>query len=206
LSRPPESPESREPLVPVVNAKRLAFGVACCVAVVWLSACQGVPRSTRLNNADFNHMAAAMAQSLLGSEAVRERGPESPKWLISIESVRNLSSDVLTPADQWAVMYQIKDAQPIRQLWETRNIRFVLPPERIRQIRKEGFDAKKPFVAEREVTHTLTATFRSATRAQARSRTEVYYAQFVLMNLRTGRPVWADRVEFKRFARGHIWD
>jgi hypothetical protein len=103
-------------------------------------------------------------------------------------------------------MYRIKDAQPIQQLWKQNNVRFVLSPEKLKRLRAEGFAAPEPIASEREPTHTMTATFRSATRAQAKQRTEVYYCQFEMTDLRTGQPVWADRVEFKRFAQGHIWD
>jgi len=183
-----------------------AWAAVFCILLM-LAGCQSPPRSARFTNADFDHMAAAMAQSLLASDAVQSRGPRSSKWLVSINEVRNLSSDVITPAEQWSIMYRIQDAQPIQMLWDKKNIRFVLPPEKVRALRERGFDAGKPIASEREVTHSMTATFRSATRApDATGRTELYYGQFKLMDLRTGRAVWADRVEFKRFAKGHIWD
>ena len=169
-------------------------------------ASDGGQRTTRMQLDDFEAMAAAMAESLRASEALRGRGPDSAPWRISITQVRNLSNDVMTPAEQWAIMAKIQDAQSIQHLWDAKRVRFVLPIEKVRGLRRAGIEAGEPIGVDREPTHTLTAVFRSATRASGSHRTEVYFCQFELLDLREGTPVWADRFEYKRQARGRILD
>jgi hypothetical protein len=177
------------------------------LAALLLVGCQQPPRSTRMTLADFDHMAAAMAQSLNQADRIKRRTPESERWIISIDDVRNLTTDVMTPAEQWAIMYRIQDSQPIQRLWDEKNIRFVLPPAKVKALRNKGFAATQPAAGDRpRPTHSLTAVFRSARRAQAKQGTDLYYCQFSLMDLRGGEPVWRDRVSFKREAFGHIWD
>jgi hypothetical protein len=156
--------------------------------------------------ADFDAIAAAMAASLRSSDALQGRGPDSERWVIAIDRVRNLTSDVMTPGEQWSIMHRIQDAQPIQTLYKEKNVRFVLPAEKLRRLREQGFDAPEPVANQRQPTHSMTAIFRSGTRMQANQRTEVYFCQFALTDLRDGQAVWSDRFEFKRLAKGHIWD
>lgn len=157
---------------------------------------------------DIEVMGAAMAQSLASSDAVRLRPPDAPRWVVSIDKVLNLSSDVMTESEQWAIMARLRASAPITAMWDQHNIRFVIPPERAAQLRASdnSFEFARGFGSQREVTHTMTATFRSVTRAQADRRTDLYYCEFALVDLRDGAPVWNDRFEYKRAARGAIWD
>lgn len=154
---------------------------------------------------DFDAMTAAMAQSLLQSDAIAARGPDSDPWIISIQKVTNLSSDVMPQREQWSIMAQIRGAAPIQTLWQQKNVRFVLPAQRVVELRNAGVEYED-FGAQRKPTHTMTATFRSATRAQEKDRTDLYYTEFEIIDLQTGVPVWQDRFEFKRAAHGQIWD
>lgn len=177
---------------------------------VTLAGCASGPagQSTRLSIDDFEAMTQAMAQSLISSDALAGRGPDSKPWVVSIDKVLNLSDDVMTVNEQWSIMAQVRGAAPIRAFWDEKAVRFVLPPERVAELRDspDATDFADGFGAERRVTHTMTATFRSVTRAQAKKRSDLYYCQFDLLDLATGEPVWSDRFEFKRQARGHVWD
>lgn len=178
--------------------------VAMCV----LSGCAATPRTTRMTASDLTHMSTAMAQSLAQSDALAQRGPTSEPWYITVNKVMNLSSDVMTSSEQWLVIARLRAELPLLALREQKNITFVLPAERVAQLRNhpDYVEYDERFGSERQVTHEMSATFRSITRAQAKDRTEVYYAEFEVVDLATGSPVWSDRFEFKREARGHVWD
>jgi len=189
-----------------------------CAVYVWIigwlvgvtggCSTQPVGETTRMTIEDIETMASEMAQSMLASEALNRRGPTSEPWVISIDKVLNLSDEPMTENEQWSIMAQVRGSLPIRELWDSKAIRFVIPPERVIELRNSGenTDFAEGFGAGRKATHTMTATFRSITRAQATRRSDLYYCEFELIDLKTGEPVWSDRFEFKRQARGHVWD
>jgi len=176
-----------------------------CLALLWGCA---VDRSTRLAVEDFQAVAAEMGQSLMASEALRSRGPQSPLWVVSMDKPVNLSSDVIPADEQWAMVSMIRGRLPLAQLDQGYNVRFVLPPERTTQIRTDPDlpEVGPGFGGERQPTHSLVGTIRSATRTTADRRTELYVLEFEIVDLATGTPVWADRFEFKRQAKGAIRD
>lgn len=172
-----------------------------------LAGCAEPARTTRLTVADFQEMAGLMAESLMRSEALAARGPESEPWVVSMERMQNLSSDVMTESEQWLIMARLRNATPLAQLWHDKNVRFVLPPERARELRESEALAAEPMAPGRRApTHTLSATIRSVTRATARARSDLYYCEFEVLELETGEPVWSDRFEIQREALGHVWN
>ena len=186
------------------------LGVVALVSVMLLAGC-ATTRSTRLTVDDFEQMTQAMAQSLKQSPALRDRTPQSPPWWISVQEVTNLTSDVLSESEKWFLIQRVRSSLPFQQVRERRNIRFLIPYQQIRRMRNDPDigsrvgDIDERFGEQRSPTHVMTVVLRSATRAQAKQRTELYYAEFEIMDLATGEPVWADRFEFKRAASGHIW-
>lgn len=181
-----------------------------CLMVLCFTACVPKPvgESTRLTIEDIDTMTAEMAHSLLTSDAIASRTPDSSPWTVSIDKVLNLSDEVMTVNEQWSIMAQVRGAAPIQVLWEEKQVRFVIPPERVIALRNSeyGTDFNEGFAQDRGVTHTMTATFRSVTRAQAKQRSDLYYCEFDLLDFATGEKVWSDRFEFKRQAKGHVWD
>jgi hypothetical protein len=164
------------------------------------------PRSTRLTADDFQAIGDAMGQSLVKSEAIVSRMPTSEPWVISIAKATNLTSDVMTLSEQWSIIERVRDELPIDELWDLRKIRLVIPPDK-RKLITETVDRQTDASLENPaVTHTMSATFYSAPRATRTQRTELYYMQFELVDLRSGEPVWQDRFEFKRAAVGEVWD
>jgi len=160
---------------------------------------------------DLNTITAAMTQSLAQSDAIMGRTPNSPMWVISIDRVTNLSSDLMSESERWYVIQKIRSSLPIQAFSKQKNIRFVISAERLDAIRRDpnldlGPGQSPAFGSKRKPTHQMTATFRSVTRAQATQRTELYYCEFELIELAGGEPVWIDRFEYKRGATGHIWD
>ena len=178
------------------------------VCLGFIVGCASPPQSSRIAIEDYEEMAAAMSASLRASEAIAQRTPESEVWVVSFDRVLNLSSEVMPTGEQWWVMANIRGAQPMRELWDDKRIQFVTPGQHARDLKPrldaEGVDTD--FGSGREVTHTLTATFRSITRADATHRTDLYGCEFRLLDLRTGTDVWNNWFEFKRQAEGHVWD
>jgi hypothetical protein len=155
---------------------------------------------------DMEEMGAQMAASLAKSDAMKSRQPDSPMWVITIQKVQNLSSDVMTDGEQWGVMARLQSSLPIRALWDDKNIRMVVPAERLGSLGKQTRAEFNQPVVRRQPTHVMNATFRSATRADSKNRTESYFCLFEIIDLKTAVPVWIDKFEYKRAAIGHIWD
>jgi len=173
-----------------------------------IAACEPAPRTTRLTIDEFQQMADAMARSLVRSDAFADRDADSPRWIVSMTKVRNLTSDVMTEAEQWAIMSDLRGSAPLRALWDTKNVRFVLDAKRGAKLAQDADEGRYTDIEPNRTppTHTLTATFRSATRATREARTDLYFCEFQLQDLRTGETVWNDRFEIKREALGHVWD
>lgn len=165
--------------------------------------------TTRMTAGDFSDMVAQMANDLLNSSALNRRRPNSPPWVIAVQKVTNLSSDVMTAGEQWSIMARIVDAVSIQRLDALKNIRFVLPAKQLATLRNSSAtgEALPPsFGNQRAPTHVMTAVFRSLTRADSMHRTDVYVLFFKIINLRTGQEVWQGRFEYKRAATGQVWD
>lgn len=183
----------------------IAAGVMCGLGV---AGCAAPQQTTRMTAGDLDTMSHELAASLAASDALAGRNSDSPLWVVSISKVQNLSSDVMTPAEQWSVMARLRGSLPIQALWDQKNVRFVIPAERLDALRARGdFDeVAGQWGSQRRPTHQMTATFRSITRADAKHRSDLYYCEFNLIDLTTGEPVWSDRFEYKRAASGHVLD
>jgi len=186
-------PRTRSNPSPAMAVCRLGRGLAALLAVTLLAACASTPRSTRMTVADFNDMAEDMAQSLLRSPAVAARSPGSEPWLIAIDRVVNLTEDVMTADEQWAILAMLRGSTSIVNLRHVKNMRFV-----------EQRSAMPDLPG--GVTHTMTAMFRNVARTATDARADYYYCEFQLLDLRTGEPMWQDKFEFKRAAEGNLWD
>ncbi len=183
---------------------RVALTIALAAS---LMAC-ATQRSTRMTVADFSAMAFEMAQSLARSDALISRTPGSPRWVVAIDRVTNLSDDVMTPSEQWYIVARLRSELPMQALSQQRNLAFVIPAEQARRLRdEEDLETfSEDFASQRRPTHQMNATFRSLQRASALAQTDTYYCEFELIDLATGVPAWTDRFEYKRSARGHVWD
>ena len=193
---------------PAGVAPAAALAVALAASLLLLAGCGSPPRTTRLTVDDFREVAAAMAESLARSDALAERDAESEPWFVSIDRVRNLTSDVIPLEEQWAVMAMLRSSLPMQALWRDKKVAFVIPPEQVRRLERElpGEPVTDALREGRRATHTLAATFRSITRGGAETRTDYYYLEFDLFRLGDPLPRWTDRFELKRRAIGRIWD
>jgi outer membrane murein-binding lipoprotein Lpp len=161
--------------------------------------------STRLTASDFADLAAAVAAELEASDAIAERSSADEPWIVAMDRVENLSGDFIPVSEQWWLMEKVRSALPMRAIGERYAIRFVIPVERLRELQ-----ALSPELAgagsERAPTHALRAVIRSVERTGGGGRTDMYAADFQLVDLSSGEVVWSGRGEIKRVAFGRVWD
>lgn len=191
----------------------LAMGAmvsAAIVASLALPGCGNQRRSTRLTIGDFEAAHQKVAAALAQSDWLRSRTPDGPPWIIVINRVTNLTSDVLNEPEMWMVMARLRASLPIQQLSNRWNIKFHITPERFDALRSAGYEGELP--VPETPTHVLAATFRSATRSWTATgkvtdrREEYYYLEFHATDLRTRETVWSDSFEFRRNAVGNVID
>lgn len=198
----------RKRRLPPSRTAALAPATAAVLLCLTLTGCHTTERaSTRMRVEDFEEMAQKMAASLRACPAIAGRTPGDKPWVVSFQKVTNLSSDILTPGEQWFPMTFIQGSQPIRQLWDSHRIRFVVNAEEAALqtgAQPQEFDAN--YAAERRVTHVVTATYRSATRSQSDARSDLYVCIFEMRDLATGQSVWSDEFLIKRQAFGSLRD
>ena len=164
-------------------------------------------QSTRLTASDFDLTIEKMVQSLAASDFLKERRPDSSEAWVVINKVENLTTDIIPVSEQWMLVARLQTAVPVKQLADTKNIRFQITPERHAMLREAGFTDE--LITPPTVTHTLQAVFMSAPRAarsgqggQLTARSDFYYLEYSLLELQSREVVWTDTFEIKREARG----
>jgi hypothetical protein len=182
-------------------------GASLALAAALVTGCATARGSTRISSADFNDTVQAMVASLAASGFLADRHERSPQVRIVTNRVLNLSSDVITPAEQWMLIARVQSAFGVQELSQRRNIVFQIPPEEIELLRRRGFDS--PLNPEHAPTHLMTATILSSTRAAADPREgfatlrkDFYLIEYVIVDLETRQTAWRDRFEFARHAAG----
>jgi hypothetical protein len=170
-----------------------------------LVGCAGTPRSTQLTMADLDDTTTVMAQKLAESRLLAERTAESPRMVIAIAKVENLSSDLIPEGEQWMLMQKVKGSLPIVQLGKEKNLAFVIPAEHLMDARRRGTLPEEAALA-RNPTHEMTATFRSGTRMMGLNRTDAYLVDYRITDLATGILEWDETFSFKRAASGVAYD
>lgn len=184
-----------------------ALRVAMLLAggVPMLGACQAPPRASTLSVDDLREMTSRMGEKLRDSDLLRERTAESPAMVVSIDKVENLSSDLIPSGQQWWMMSRVRDALNVNAIRRERNVRFVIPREKLDQGLAAGaFDEGTG--GARAPTHTMDATIFAATRSAGRDRTDAYLCEYRISELASGDVRWSDTFEFKRTAFGKSYD
>lgn len=188
--------------------KKMSKGMLLCMCMVLMlvSGCS-TAQSTRLTASDFDLTIEKMAQSLAASDFLRDRRPDSPEAWVVINKVENLTTDIIPVPEQWMLVARLQSAVPIKQLAQTKNVRFQITPERHEMLRQAGFTDE--LITPPAVTHNLSAVFMSAPRAarngkggQLTARSDFYYLEYSLLELQSREVVWTDTFEIKREARG----
>lgn len=184
----------------------LALAAILAGAVVGtLPGCAAPPRSSRLSADDIAFTAKELAQKLRESEWLAERTPDSPRMVVAIHKVENLTTDIIPESEQWYIMSRIRDAESIRVLSDQKNVRFVIPAEFLRRAVRAKALPEEAAMA-RNPTHEMSATFRSAVRAAGLDRTDAYLCECRVTSLADGGLAWVDSVEFKKVAFGRSYD
>lgn len=184
-------------------ASAILFGGAMTSGTTGCSTAQ----STRLTASDFDLTIEKMVQSLAASDFLKNRGPDSPQAWVVINKVENLTSDIIPVPEQWMLVARLQSAVPVKQLADTKNVRFQITPERHAMLRQAGYTDE--LITPPIVTHTLEAVFMSAPRAarngqggQLTARSDFYYLEYSLLELESREVVWTDTFEIKREAKG----
>lgn len=184
--------------------RRLRHAVTACALAALLGACASRPaQTTTLTVDDLEVTTTEMAAQLQDSDFLKDRGPESERISVAIQKVENLTSDIIPEREQWWMMQRVRDSAAMVALGRQKNLVFVIPAERLRGASPPAEDG---YASERTVTHEMTATFRSATRAAGKDRTEAYLCEYRITALNSGELVWSGLVEFKRAAFGSSYD
>ncbi len=189
-----------------------AAGFLSLAAAVSATGCATGPahlegESTTIAYEDLTDTAREMAEKLAASDFLRDRTPASPPITITLSKVVNYTSDVIRDPERWYLMYRVLDSVPLRELRADRNIKIVIPRERLDDLRAAAGDPSLPPLGEeRAPTHVMDATFRSVTYQSGKARTDAYYCQYRITDLRTGEVAWSDGFEFKRSALGRLID
>ncbi|NUQ51553.1 MAG: hypothetical protein HUU19_02525 [Phycisphaerales bacterium] len=184
-----------------------AFGV-----LLLIPACASGPahmqgESSTIAFEDITDTAKEMAEKLAASDFLKDRTPNSPPVTITLSKVVNYTSDVIRDSERWYLMYRVLDSVPLRELRTNKNIKLVIPRERLEDLRIAAGDPDLPPLGEqRDPTHVMDATFRSVTYQAGKARTDAYYCQYRITNVRSGEVAWSDGFEFKRSALGRLID
>ena len=179
--------------------------VAMCLGLAAVGGCAAPARTTTMTAQDLEETTAEMAARLRASDLLVNRTPDSPRMVIAINKVQNLSSDLIPEGEQWWLMERVRTSLPVVELGKQRNVAFVIPAEHLRGGQSRGtLDAE--FASGRRPTHEMSATFRSGTRSAGKHRTDAYLVEYRITDLETGELAWVDTFEFKRAAVGLAYD
>lgn len=187
--------------------------VAMCCALLALPACQssgrasgwGAGRTTVYTPEDMNEIADAARQDLSASDFLTTRTPASPRVVLQPASVRNVSSERIDRADQWAALTRVLYAPGMLDRFRAANI-DVVTPEAVRD-----HEAGQPWAGDAP-THALNCTFASVKRAGSASlgpaddRKDVFNVDYSIVDLRTRDTVWTTTVTIARTAKGLLVD
>ncbi len=185
--------------------RALLVWIALLVIAFYAMNCAPKTSTSRLTTDDLQAITTEMADSLRSSEFLQERDGRSPEMIITIQSVQNLSSDLIPTSEQWYLVERVVDSLPVRELANSKNIRFVRAADKVRQAR-ENQNVRLDYAGDRTSTHILTATYTSVVRTTAGNRTDAYYCEYSIVDRASGEVDWVDKFEFKREAFGLSWD
>lgn len=171
--------------------------------------CASKPKSTVMQVQDYelvgNDIGQQLADAMATNEVFASRNADSPRMVIAMQKVVNLTSDQMSAGAKWYLMYKVRSSSGIQKLGRERNIAFVIAAEDLQRAKQIG-SINAEIGAERAPTHVMSATFKSTRRTGDEARTDLYYATFEITDLATGEIIWSGDVAFKRIGFGKSYD
>lgn len=178
---------------------------------VLFGGCAKKVKSTRITGNDFYVTMDKMVDSLAKSDVIGQRNTESPEMILMINKVTNLTSDIISPAEQWMLVARVRDTL-VNRFAAEKNIRMVITPEKHDLLRKAGYTGDLGG-GQLKATHVMSAQFMSARRGGVQGqdnvtdiRADYYYLAYEIVNIESQEVIWSDRFEFKREAVGQLVD
>lgn len=191
-------------MIRLCPAMRVA--VLSVVAASVLGGCAGAPKSSRLSVGDIEFTAQELSAKLTDSTFLADRNGESPRMVVAINKVENLTTDVIPEADEWYIMERVRGSRPMEALKRLRNIVFVVPIDHIRGGQAQASEFDRLVALGRRPTHEMSATFHSAVRSSGENRTDVYLCEMRITDMTSRELVFLESVEFKKTATGKAYD
>lgn len=179
------------------------------VVIAGASGCAGGPpevRTTFLRAVDLIEMTDRMAASLAGAPAITERGPDSDRWVVSMERISNRTNQLIPDGEKWLYVARLRSRLAAADLSNRTNLVWVMPPERWAEVVDELDDPREPLELRTPPTHQLTGTFLALTTTSGAGRSDTTVSSYQLVDLATGELVWEDAWEVKRAVSGRTYD
>lgn len=184
----------------------MLLGLISLAAMLALGGCATAQaKTTTLSASDLEATSTEIAAKLRASDFLKGRGPDSPRMVVAINKVENLTSDLIPSSEQWWLMQRVRDSIGLQTLSKERNVKFVIPAKFLRDAQRKG-TLPEDAALERSPTHEMSATFRTATRTAQLDRTDAYLCEYRITDLSDGTLDWSDSFEFKRTAFGRSYD
>lgn len=193
-----------------LGARCVAAGLTACgmTTLPFSAGCASAPRageSTRLLTQDFRAVVTEMSQKLASSDWLRDRTRDSSPIIITVRSIENLSSDLISEGERWYQMERVCDALSESAALRERAITMVVPVERRRRMAEEGA-ASGMRAGSARATHEMTAQILSTRRRSGDMREEFYFWRYTVNEIASGEVVWSGSFEMERAARGDSWN
>jgi len=163
--------------------------------------CAGTRQSTRLTLDDQEHVRSEIESQLRQSDLLADRTSTSPRMIISVRRFVNLSSDLLSDAEEWRLLERVWPEGVRRE----KNIVLTMSGKEARALAARD-DAEVGTNAARVPTHTMDAVLRSTRRTSGTDRTEWYTFEYTVSELSSGVRQWIGSIDFKRTASGKVWN
>jgi hypothetical protein len=173
--------------------------------------CSAPPRhgeapTTFLRSVDLIDMTDKMAQSFANDQAIAGRSPNHEPWVISMFRVANHTNQIIPDREKWLYLARLRAMLAQSDLAQRARLIWIIPPERWSMVAEELDVSEEPYGLRMNPTHQLTAEFHALTNTSGQGRTDAYFCNYQLLDLRSGTIVWEDKWEVKRAITGRTYD
>ena len=191
------------------RAMAAAAAATAAVLALAIAGCEMPPprvQTSFLQAVDLIEMTDRMAASLAAAPAITGRDPSSERWVVSMERISNRTNQLIPDGEKWLYVARLRGRLAAAELTARRNLLWVMPPERWREVAAELEDPREPRELRTPPTHQLTGAFLALTNTSGSGRSDTTVCSYQLVDLSTGELVWEDAWEVKRAVRGRTYD